>query len=560
MKLDENKAGCPLHQIKQLSGFSKDERASPIADLQHLADEGEDPRHFANVINDVFLSPMTAFTPLVTPDAHAHARACTCQQDLPRPISEFSVFEKLSALNTNKASGPDGIPSWVLKENADLLAAPVADILNSSFLERRLPTSWKKADITPLPKTSLVSDVNKHLRPISLTLILSKVGEEFVVDGYIKPAVLAKIDQNQYGTVPNSSTVHVLISILHNWYKNTDGNGSTVRVVLFDFKKAFDLIDHAILMAKLTDYELPPWVLDWIADFLTDRKQRVKLAHDCCSDWGSVRAGVPQGTKLGPWLFLVMINDINVNGVNLWKYVDDTSMAETVHKGQPSAIQFAVDDLVRQAEIDKFQLNETKCKELQTSFSRSVDPFEAVTINNKPIEVVTSAKLLGLTISNNLKWNAHIENVIKKGASRLYLLRQLKRAKGDPAQLLCFYTTCIRPMSEYACQVFHNGLPEYLSEELEKIQRRALRIIFPDLGYQEALKECNIATLHQRRQWLTERLFNEIKDNSLHKLHGLLPPCNLSTVALRRKCAFNVPPCRTNRLMNSFIMHNAAIF
>ena len=100
----------------------------------------------------------------------------------------------------------------------------------------------------------------------------------------------------------------------------------------------------------------------------------------------------------------------------------------------------------------------------------------------------------------------------------------------------------------------------YLSEELEKIQRRALRIIFPDLGYQEALKECNISTLHQRRQWLTERLFNEIKDNSLHKLHGLLPPRNLSTVALRRKRAFNVPLCRTNRLMNSFIMHNAAIF
>ena len=122
-------------------------------------------------------------------------------------------------------------------------------------------------------------------------------------------------------------------------------------------------------------------------------------------------------------------------------------------------------------------MNETKCKELQISFSKSVDPFDAVTINNKPIEVVTSVKLLGLTISNNLKWNAHIENVVKKGASRLYLLRQLKRAKGDPTQLLCFYTTCIRPVSEYACQVFHNGLPEYLSEQLEKIQCRALRII-----------------------------------------------------------------------------------
>ena len=141
------------------------------------------------------------------------------------------------------------------------------------------------------------------------------------------------------------------------------------------------------------------------------------------------------------------------------------------------------------------------------------------------------------------------ENVIKKGASRLYLLRQLKRAKRDPAQLLRFFTTCIRPVSEYACQVFHNGLPEYLSaEELEKIQRRVLRIIFPDLGYQEALKEFNIATLHQRRQWLTERPINDIKDNCLHKLHCLLPPRNFSTVALRKKRAFNVPFCRTNRL------------
>ena len=146
----------------------------------------------------------------------------------------------------------------------------------------------------------------------------------------------------------------------------------------------------------------------------------MKLAHDCYSDWGSVRAGVPQGTKLGRWLFLVMINDININ--DMWKYVDDTSMAETVHKGQPSGIQVSVDELVRQAETDKFQLNETKCKELQISFSRSADSFEAVTINNKPIEIVTSVKLLGLTISNNLKWNAHVENVIKKGASRLYRL------------------------------------------------------------------------------------------------------------------------------------------
>ena len=133
----------------------------------------------------------------------------------------------------NKASGPDGIPSWVLKENLDSL--------NSSFLE-----------------TSPVSDANKHLRPISLTSILSKVGEEFVVDSYVKPAILAKTDQNQCGSLPKYRTVHALISMLHNWYKDTDSNGSTVHMMLFDFKKTFVLINHAILMAKLGDYELPP--------------------------------------------------------------------------------------------------------------------------------------------------------------------------------------------------------------------------------------------------------------------------------------------------------------
>ena len=169
----------------------------------------------------------------------------------------------------------------------------------------------------------------------------------------------------------------------------------------------------------------------------------MKLTHDCYLNWGSVR-------------------------------VDDTLMAETVHTGQPSGIQVAIDKLVRQAKTDKFQLNETKCEELQISFSRSADSFEAVTINNKPIQVVTNVKLLGLTISNNHVWNAHIENVIKKRFSRFYQLRQLKHAKEDPPQLVCFFSTCILPVSEYACQVFHNGLPKYLSEATKKLLNSAI--------------------------------------------------------------------------------------
>ena len=196
-----------------------------------------------------------------------------------------------------------------------------------------------------------------------------------------------------------------------------------------------------------------------------------------------------------------MIDDLSTTGnCNMWKYVDDTTISEVVQRSQNSDLQRLVDDLTRQVAINGFQLNEGKCKELCISFSRSPPDFDPIVVNSKDLECVHKAKMLGVTLSVDLKWNAHVDEIVKKVNKRLYFLRQLKRAQVKCKELVLFYLTCIRSVMEYACALFHSSLPQYLSVDLERCQKRALRIMFPDKEYDEALACTGLISLHERRE------------------------------------------------------------
>ena len=240
------------------------------------------------------------------------------------PIPVIDVPDALPVNNERKSVGPDKIPNWVLKDCASIISNPVCSIFNSSIRKGHVPKLWKSAEVLPLAKTPQPQPIDPDLRPISLTPVISKVLEGFVFN-WIARIVMPHIDFYQFGSVKRSSTTHALVHLLHNWLSDLEEPNTFIRTCMIDFSKAFDRIDHNILIDKLRLLNVTPVLLNWCASFLRQRQQRVKL-QNCTSNWRTINAGVPQGTKLGPLFFLIMINDL-VSQVPLYKYVDDSALS-----------------------------------------------------------------------------------------------------------------------------------------------------------------------------------------------------------------------------------------
>ena len=222
--------------------------------------------------------------------------------------------------------------------------------------------------------------------------------------------------------------------------------------------------------------------------------------------------------------FVLMINDLDVNTPHLWKFFDDITASEVVPKGNTSKAQSIVNQVIELSHINREQLNPDNCKELQISFSRSPVELDAVVIDRKEVDVVSTAKLLGLITNADLNWNAHVENVAWKAIKRLHFLVQLKRTKLSPTDLILYYNTCVRSVVDYAVQVLYNALPQYPINALVRIEKRAISIILPSTSYNYACEILGITPMVDHIDSLCDKLFHSIASDKDHTLNRLLPP------------------------------------
>jgi hypothetical protein len=237
------------------------------------------------------------------------------------------------------------------------------------------------------------------------------------------------------------------------------------------------------------------------------------------------------------------------------KYVDDTTISNVSNNPDDISLQSAVNSAIAWSHNNHMKINAKKTKEMLVSFSRTVPTVPNITVDGMPLERVSSCTLLGIELNDNLNWDHHVDKIYKKAAQRLFFVSQLKRSKMSAHELVKVYISLVRPLLEYAAQLWHPGLNTSQTELLESIQERALRLALPSISYEEALKEANLSTLAERRDELCKRLFIACKEPS-HKLHPLLPEVREITHSQRNAYQYHLPRVKTDRFKDTFINYS----
>ena len=413
-------------------------------------------------------------------------------------FTEEQITKKVLGLKPTSSAGPDHISSKILKENIEALSAPLTKIFNKSIQTSEVPSDWRIANVTPIHKKGSKSPP-EHYRPISLTSIAGKVMESIIRDEIVDHLSTAKlINGTQHGFMKNKSCATNLLEFLERITSEHD-RGNATDIIYLDFSKAFDKVPKKRLIIALKAHGINGPLLQWIENWLTNRKQRVVL-NGSFSEWLDVLSGVPQGSVLGPLLFLIYINSIDAAAGDisiLAKFADDTKIGQVILSQQDQVtLQTCLNNLMHWAEKWGMEFNITKCKVLHVGKNNPLYPY---TMNDQELKSVDNEKDIGVIVDKTLKPTKQCADAARKANA---VLGQISRAfhYRDKHTFLKLYMQFVRCHLEFSITAWNPWTVQDI-DVLERVQKRAINMISGLQGksYSEKLSELNLQSLEDRR-------------------------------------------------------------
>ena len=486
-------------------------------------------------------------------------------------------------MDPRKSTVSGDIPTKILKQFSSLLASPVMNVINSCIVKGKWPGIFKLEVVTPVPKEYPPKNIDQ-LRNISGLLNLNKIAERLVSRLMICD-MKEKLDPTQFANQKGLSINHYLLKmidrILKALDKNKKGETCAVLATLVDWKQAFPRQCPKLGVESFIKNGVRPALIPLIISYFQGRRMKVKW-HGEISSTRELNGGGPQGSTFGIWEYLSQSNDnaASIDNEDKFKFVDDLTFLEIIYllnvglatynvrAHVPSDIPYhnqiiPSENLESQKHLEKInvwtenqkmKLNEKKTKNIIFNFSKKYQFVTKLKLNESSINLVKETKLLGTTITDDLKWNMNTAILVKKGYQRMQLLNSAATFTTSRQDLKSIYVTFVRSILEQSAVVWHSSLSYENRKDLERVQKAAVRVILGNsyTNYTNGLKTLNLESLVKRRKLLCLRFAkNCIKNEKVKNLFTR----NVSKHKMkkRKRKVFKVPQANTERYKNSAI-------
>ena len=499
-------------------------KGSKINSLITENGEIQDSKEIANELNEYFVNVGPTLANKIdydySRDQCLNLNAIIVKSKFKLSIVRTETVKKaLQRLSNDKATGIDGIPIKLLKLAIPFILDSLTHIVNMSLVSGTFPDDWKKARVVALHKGGSKEPCN--YRPISILPVSSKVIKRIAFDqfyGYLNDNSL--INKFQSGFRPLHSTSTAMLNTTDEWLISFD-NGKIVCVVLLDLKKAFDTVDFQLLLLKLRYYGADEQTIKWFASYLNGRIQSTSV-NGASSTPRPVLCGIPQGSILGPLLFILHINDLpaGLKHCKVSMYADDTLLYCEGTDLNEICIKVNEDLQYVKTWLDhnKLSLNVNKTEYMllgtRNRLNKINDNDVDIKINGKQLKRVRKCKHLGIIIDENLTWQDHVTNVQKKSGTGLYMLKTVKPYL-DRNTLQIIYNAIVSSHLNY-CDIVWDNCGVTLSNKLQKIQNRGARIINDTPWHssgRENLTRLNWQSLENKREDNTAKMMFRILNN-----------------------------------------------